>query len=92
MGRQSACRRASYGSARDSATFPPHTLLKPRKRESLGFLTGVKVLLDNGTYRAYYVAWGTEQIPSNSFYLCPNQQGVLIPAVLTLNRATLVSR
>lgn len=56
--------------------------------ESLGFLTGVKVVLDNETYRAYYSAWGTEQIPDNTLYLCPDQQGGLIPGVLTLNRAT----
>lgn len=60
--------------------------------ESLGFLTGVEVVLDNGTYRAYYSAWGTEQIPNNSIYLCPDQQGGLIPAVLTLNRATFIPR
>ena len=59
--------------------------------ESLGFLTGVKVVLDNGTYRAYYSAWGTEQIPVNSAYLCPDQNGGFIPAVLTLNRATFSS-
>lgn len=59
--------------------------------ESLGFLTGVKVVLDNGTYRAYYSAWGTEQIPDNAVYLCPDQQGAFIPAVLTLNRATFIS-
>ncbi|HKR58165.1 MAG TPA: hypothetical protein VJS64_00425, partial [Pyrinomonadaceae bacterium] len=58
--------------------------------ESLGFLTGVEVVLDNGTYRAYYSAWGTEQIPNNSVYLCPDQQNNLIPAVLTLNRATFI--
>lgn len=60
--------------------------------ESLGFLTGVKVVLDNGTYRAYYSAWGTEQIPNNSVYLCPDQQGGLIPAVLTLNHAIFTLR
>lgn len=60
--------------------------------ESLGFLTGVKVVLANGTYRAYYSAWGTEQIPNNSVYLCPDQQGGLIPAVLTLNHATFTLR
>jgi hypothetical protein len=56
--------------------------------EALGFLTGVKVVLVNGTYHTYYSAWGTEQIPNPSLYLCPDQQGQLISAVLTLNRAT----
>jgi hypothetical protein len=60
--------------------------------ESLGLLTGVKVVLDNGTFRAYYTAWGTDQIPDTSAYFCPDQHGGLISAVLTLNRATLVSR
>ena len=57
--------------------------------ESLGFLTGIEVVYVNGTYQAYYSAWGIEQIPDNTVYLCPDQQGDLIPAVLTLNRATL---
>jgi hypothetical protein len=60
--------------------------------ESLGFLTGVKVVLDNGTYRAYYSAWGTDQIPNVGAYFCPDQHGGLISGVLTLNRATLISR
>jgi hypothetical protein len=60
--------------------------------ESLGFLTGVEVVLYNGTYRAYYSAWGTEQIPDHTVYLCPDQQGRFVPAVLTLNRATFTSR
>lgn len=59
--------------------------------ESLGFLTGVKVLLDNGTYRAYYSAWGTTQIPDPDYYLCPDQQGDFISGVLTLNRASFTS-
>ncbi len=58
--------------------------------ESLGFLTGVDVVLINGTYRAYYSAWGMEQIPNATVYLCPNQQGGFMSAVLTLNRATLI--
>lgn len=57
--------------------------------ESLGFLTGIEVVYVNGTYQAYYSAWGIEQIPDNTVYLCPDQQGALIPAALTLNRATL---
>ena len=60
--------------------------------ESLGFLTGVNVVLDNGIYRAYYSAWGTEQIPDDRVYLCPDQQGGLIPAVLTLNYAIFTLR
>jgi hypothetical protein len=56
--------------------------------ESLGSLTGIEVVYANGTYQAYYSAWGTEQIPDDTIYLCPDQQGGLIPAVLTLNRAT----
>ena len=59
--------------------------------ESLGFLTGVEVVRVAGQYLAYYVAWGNEQIPDQSLYLCPDQQGALIPSVLTLNRATYVS-
>ncbi len=56
--------------------------------ESLGFLTGIEVVRVDGTYQAYYSAWGTDQIPDDSVYLCPDQQGGFIPAVLTLNRAT----
>lgn len=58
--------------------------------ESLGFLTGIEVVIVNGTYHAYISAWGTEQIPDDTFYLCPDQSGGFIPAVLTLNRATLI--
>jgi hypothetical protein len=60
--------------------------------ESLGFLTGIEVVYVNGTYQAFYSAWGTEQIPDDSIYLCPDQQGGLIPAILTLNRATYTQR
>lgn len=56
--------------------------------ESLGFLTGIEVVFHQSTYQAYYSGWGTEQIPDDSVYRCPDQQGDLIPAVLTLNRAT----
>ena len=59
--------------------------------EALGFLTGIEVVLVAGRYQAYYTAWGTEQIPDQSVYLCPDQQNNLIPAVLTLNRASYVS-
>ncbi len=59
--------------------------------ESLGFLTGIEVVLVDGSYRAYYVAWGTQQIPDPSLYRCPDQQGGLIPAVLTLSMGTYVS-
>jgi peroxiredoxin len=57
--------------------------------ELLGFLTGIEVVYVDNTYQAYYSAWGTEQNPDESIYLCPDQQGALIPGVLTLNRATL---
>lgn len=60
--------------------------------ESLGFLTGVAVVLDGGFYRAYYTAWGTERSPSQFAYQCPDQQGNPIPAVLTFNRASLAIR
>ena len=60
--------------------------------ESYGFLTGVAAVLVNSTYYLYYSAWGTEQIPDSSLYLCPDQTGVLFPAVLTLNRASMTSR
>jgi hypothetical protein len=58
--------------------------------EELGFLTGIDVVLVDGTYRAYFSAWGTDQIPDTNVYRCPGQTGNLIPAVLTLNRATYV--
>jgi hypothetical protein len=58
--------------------------------EALGFLTGIEVVLVDGRYHAYFSAWGTEQIPNPTVYLCPDQTGNLIPAVLTLNRATYV--
>jgi len=58
--------------------------------ESLGFLTGIEIVLVNGTYQAYYSAWGTEQIPDNTVYLCPDQHGGFVPGVLSLNRATLI--
>ncbi|MES9991911.1 MAG: hypothetical protein ABW098_08155 [Candidatus Thiodiazotropha sp.] len=58
--------------------------------ELLGFLTGIEVVYVNNTYQAYYTAWGIEQIPDESIYLCPDQLGALIPGVLTLNRATLL--
>lgn len=58
--------------------------------ESLGFLTGIEVVFHQGTYHAYYSAWGVEQIPDETVYLCPDHQGDLIPAVLTLNRAALI--
>lgn len=58
--------------------------------ESLGFLTGIEVVLVNGIYQAYYSAWGTEQIPDETVYLCPDQLGGFIPGVLTLNRAMLI--
>jgi hypothetical protein len=57
--------------------------------ELLGFLTGIEVVYVDNTYQVYYSAWGTEQNPDESIYLCPDQQGALIPGVLTLNRATL---
>jgi hypothetical protein len=56
--------------------------------ESLGFLTGIEVAYVNGTYRAYYCAWGADHIPDDTVYLCPDRQGGLIPAVLSLNLAT----
>jgi hypothetical protein len=56
--------------------------------ESLGFLTGIEVVYVDSTYHAYYSAWGNEQNPDESIYLCPDQQGVLIPSILTLNLAT----
>ena len=59
--------------------------------EVLGFLRGIDVVLVNGQYHAYYSSFGTEQIPDSSLYLCPNQQNILIPAVLTLNRAMYIS-
>jgi hypothetical protein len=58
--------------------------------EALGFLTGVDVVRVNGGYHAYFSAWGTEQIPDPTVYVCPDQAGGLIPAVLTFNRATYV--
>ena len=59
--------------------------------EALGFLRGIDVVLVGGQYHAYYSSFGTEQIPDSSLYLCPNQQNILIPAVLTLNRAMYIS-
>ena len=53
--------------------------------ESLGFLTGIEVILVNGKYYMFYSAWGTEQIPDG--YECPDQYGGNIPGVLTLNTA-----
>jgi len=58
--------------------------------ESLGFLTGIEIVLVNGAYQAYYSAWGTEQIPDDTVYLCPDQQGGFISGVLSLNRAILI--
>ncbi|NNG01119.1 MAG: hypothetical protein HKM93_17140 [Desulfobacteraceae bacterium] len=69
--------------SRRDLTYDPR-----RAYESLGFLTGVDVVMDNGVYHAYYTSWGTDQIPDTNFYLCPDQNGTLIPAVITLNRAT----
>ena len=60
--------------------------------EALGFLTGVKVILKDDAYYAYYSSWGNEQIPDKSIYLCPDQKGLLMPGVLTLNRASLNSK
>ena len=59
--------------------------------EALGFLTGVEVVLVGGNYQAYYSAWGTQQLSGGSVYTCPDQQGNPIPALLTLNRASLAA-
>lgn len=57
--------------------------------ESLGFLTGVEALIVNNVYYMYYVAWGTEQNPDSSVYLCPGQTaGSLHSAALALNRVS----
>jgi hypothetical protein len=56
--------------------------------EPLGFLTGVEVAWADGRYHLFYSAWGTEAIPDPSAYFCPDQNGGLISAVLTVNRAT----
>jgi hypothetical protein len=58
--------------------------------EASGFLTGIEVVSVNGQYYAYYSAWGTEQIPDSDVYLCPDQTGGLISAVLSLNRAAYI--
>ena len=54
--------------------------------EELGFLTGVEVVMVNGIRHAYYSSWGTEQIPNNPAYLCPDHVGGVMPAVLTFSR------
>jgi len=52
-------------------------------------MPGVKVVqIDANTYRAYYSAWGDQQIPDPTLYACPDQQGNPMPAVVTLNMAT----
>ncbi len=56
--------------------------------ESLGLMTGVKVVLINGEYRAYYSSWSSVQIPDPINYKCPDQQGGLLSAVTSLNLAT----
>ncbi len=56
--------------------------------ESLGLLTGIEVVLANGEERAYYSAWGTEQNRDETVHKCPDQQGRLIPAIITLNEAS----
>jgi hypothetical protein len=56
--------------------------------EGLGFLTGVEVVLLDGTYHMFYSAWGTEGIPNPNPYYCPAQGGGYLEALLSLNRAT----
>ncbi|GMR08190.1 MAG: hypothetical protein BMS9Abin26_1195 [Gammaproteobacteria bacterium] len=63
-----------------------------RPYESLGFLTGVEVVLIDGIYNLFYSGWGTAKIPGKDLYWCPDHKGKLIPAVLTLNRATYTLR
>jgi len=59
--------------------------------ESLGLLTGVDVIKVNGTLHAFYAAWGNEQIPDPTIYVCPDQAGNLIPAIITINSAVFVT-
>lgn len=60
------------------------------RTEQYGFLRGIAVILVGGRLRAFYSAFGAEANPDPNIYLCPDLQGKVFPATLTLNRATYI--
>jgi hypothetical protein len=55
--------------------------------EQFGLMTGVEVVWVNNQRHMFYSAWGNDQVPDANLYKCPDQQGNLFTAVMTLSHA-----